>query len=132
MPHFPSLVAQVAGALMAMGLLPRDRPPNTYLPADFSQRRRRHLRLCGGASLTNEIVVEFESFATRPPAPRLSTAEPIDVDEVDLLLRRMCVPMLRQSTHVCTCPGRVMRACVPVLAAFPAGMLRACSSDGCG
>ena len=84
---------------MAMGLLPRDRPPNTYLPADFSQRRRRHLRLCGGAALTNEIVVDFESFATRPPAPRRSVSEQLDVDEVDLMLRRMCVP--RPRVHAC-------------------------------
>lgn len=76
----------VAAAYLAMGLLPADSLPQAFIPSDFAYRGRRGLPLVNGASLTKEIIVDFEpSSDDGLPAPLPVPAD----DPVDQMMANM-------------------------------------------
>ena len=76
----------VAAAYQAMGLLPAESMPQAFIPSDFAYRSRRGLPLVGGASLTKEIIVDFETSSDDSlPAPLPVPAD----DPVDRMLAHM-------------------------------------------
>jgi ABC-type amino acid transport substrate-binding protein len=57
----------VAESYIQMGLLPESPPPSSYVPADFSARKK--LPFLKGAYLSGEVMIKIPKEQVRPPQP---------------------------------------------------------------